>query len=498
MRQRPAALLLLAALLACARNPVTGRPEIALRSSAREAELGAEAARQVEESIGLVEDPALAGYVAALGGRLAQRSPRRDVAYRFFVADMAEPNAFALPGGYVFVSWGLLAIVSSEDELANVLAHEVVHVAARHAVQRETRALPVGILSALGTLAGGVVGGEALARAIGAIPQIAGGLLLASYSRDQEREADRVGQELAAQAGWDPAAMATFLETMQAALALEQAGGAGAAAGARPGFFDSHPSTPERARSALQRAAGLERGPEPPLAPTRAAFLERLEGMRIGPDPAQGIFRDELYLHPDLDFALRFPPGWRTYNARDAVAAAAPEGDALVVLRVQGRGDDPRAAAVAFAREHGLTLTEPEPFSVDGLPAVRALAGVQGRRGAFVADFSFVAHAGLVFRITGAAPLSLYESRARSLAGTARSFRRLSETERASFTTLRLRVARAGAGETLAALAARTASAWPAARLAFANGLDPGRPLAAGEPVKIAVEEPYVPAAASP
>lgn len=495
MRRRPVALLLLAALLACARNPVTGRPAVVLTSSAREAELGAEAARQVEESIGLLDDPALADYVAALGARLAQRSPRRDVTYRFLVADMAEPNAFALPGGYVFVSWGLLAIVNSEDELANVLAHEVVHVAARHAVQRETRALPVGILSALGSLAGGLVGGEALARTIGAIPQIAGGILLASYSRDQEREADRVGQELAAQAGWDPAAMASFFETMEAAVELERAERGGkVAGGGRPGFFDSHPSTPERVRSGLERAAGLERGPEPPIAPAREAFLERLDGMRVGPDPAQGVFRDELYLHPDLGFALRFPPGWRTYNARDAVAAAAPEGDALLVLSVQGRGDDPRAAAVAFARQQRLTLTEPEAFSVDGIPAVRALAGVESRRGAYVVDFSFVAHAGLVFRITGAAPVSVYESRALALAGAARSFRRLDDAERASFTTLRLRLARAGAGESLEALAARTSSAWPAARLAVANRLDPAHPLDAGEPVKVAVEEPYVPA----
>lgn len=486
---RLVAALLCAALLApgCARNPVTGRPELVLTSARREVELGAELAKEVEQTIGVVREPRLAEYVAALGARLAEQSPRRDVAYQFAVVDMQEPNAFALPGGWIYVSRGLLAIANSEDELAAVIGHEIGHVAARHAVQRETRALPIGILSALGALAGGLIGGEQLARAIGALPQVAGGLLLASYSREQEREADRLGQAFAARAGFDPARMADFFDTLaaEAALSAREAG----RAARRPGFFDTHPGTPERSRDARARAAELARGPAAPLAGTRAEFLARLEGLRLGPDPAEGVFRDALFLHPVLDFALRFPDGWKTENGRDAVIAAEPRGQAVLVLRVQGKGDDPEAAAVAFAREHALTLTDLQRARRDDLPAVRALAGVETREGAYVADLTFIAHRGLVFRLAGVVPLAQYEAHARALADAARSFRRLSAEERGSFAVARLRVARGASGETASALAARVGSAWSVERIAVANALAAGAPLAGGELLKVAVEE---------
>jgi predicted Zn-dependent protease len=475
---------------ACARNPVTGRPELVLTSSRREIELGAELARDVESSIGLVREPqALAEYVAALGARLAELSPRRDVEYHFAIVDMQEPNAFALPGGWIYVSRGLLAIVNSEDELASVLGHEIAHVAARHAVQRETRALPIGILSALGALAGGIVGGEQLARAIGALPQVAGGLLLASYSRDQEREADQLGQALAAQAGFDPAQMAAFFVTLGAETAL------GAKESGRrprgPSFFDTHPGTPERVRAAEERAASLVRAEPAPLAGTRAELLARLDGLRVAPDPREGLFREELFLHPDLDFALRFPAGWQTQNARDAVAAVAPRGEAVLVLRLQGRGDDPRAAAIEFAREHQLVLSDLQRVPLEGLSGVRALAGVPTREGAFVADLTFVAHGGLIFRLAGAAPVAHYEAHARELAEASRSFRRLSGRERESFEIVLLRPVRARPGERITQLTARTKSAWSPERVAVANAMPLAEPLSGDALLKLARTEPY-------
>jgi predicted Zn-dependent protease len=491
--RRLVAALLGASLLApaCARNPVTGRPELVLTSSSREVELGAELAKEVEETLGLVRQPALEEYVAALGARLAQQSPRQDVAYHFAVVDMQEPNAFALPGGWIYVSRGLLAIANSEDELAAVIGHEIGHVAARHAVQRETRALPIGILSALGALAGGIIGGERLARAIGALPQVAGGLLLASYSRDQEREADRLGQSFAARAGFDPAQMAAFFDTLQAETVLSAREVGRTARG--PSFFDTHPGAPERSRDARERATQLARGPAAPLAGTRAEFLHRLEGLRLGPDPGEGLFRESLFLHPELDFALRFPDGWKTQNGRDAVVAVAPRGEAALVLRLQGKGDDPEAAAIAFAREHELTLTDLQRARLDGLPAVRALAGIPTSEGAYVADLTFIAHRGLVFRLAGAAPLAQYESQARAMADAARSFRRLTAEERGGFTVARLRVARAVAGERPSELAARARSAWTVERIAVANALPADAPLAGGQLVKIAVEERWSP-----
>jgi predicted Zn-dependent protease len=204
---------------------VTGENEIVLMSPEREAAMGREASLEVERDIGLVAAPGLAAYVGSLGERLGALSPRQDVSYSVQVVNMPETNAFALPGGYTYVSRGLLALANTEGQLVNVIAHEVGHVAARHAAGRETRAVGVGLLSMLGTIAAGVLGGAEAAQTVAQIGQVAGAGLIATYSRDQERQADRVGQELAARAGWDPAAMAEFLRSLERETALQHEGG---------------------------------------------------------------------------------------------------------------------------------------------------------------------------------------------------------------------------------------------------------------------------------
>jgi predicted Zn-dependent protease/molybdopterin converting factor small subunit len=488
----PIALVLLA--LACARNPVSGRPQLVFTGTAKEVQIGADAALEVEREIGLVEDAELVAYVEAVGARLALVSPRQDLEYRFQVVDMPEPNAFALPGGFIYVSRGLLALAASEDELAGVLAHEVVHVAARHYAERETQSLPIGVLAAAGQMVGSVLGGGRAARALGALPESAGALLLAEYGRGQEREADRVGQELAALAGWDPGALADFFERLEAFEAMQAEAGGAVAQG--PSFFDSHPTTDERIRKVRLRAADLERGAEPPLSPTVEDFLRRLDGMRVGRNPAEGVFQDGLFLHPDLGFALRLPAGWGTRNTRDAVAAVSPEQDALLILALEGRGSDPEAALVAFARRAALTLTDLEHFEVNGLPAVRGLAAVETRDATLVADFTFIAYEGIVFRLTGAAPVASYDGRAPEMLESVASFRPLTDEERDLFEVQILRLERADPSESLETFAERTGSAWSAEQLAVMNGLEPGAPLSAGRLLKLGHAEPYQPPAA--
>lgn len=454
-------------------------------SAEREAQLGRQTAAQVAQEIGLVESPALTAYVEEIGGRLARHSPRRDVVYRFAVVDMAEPNAFALPGGYVYVSRGLLAIVNSEAELANVVGHEIGHVAARHSAQRETRALGVGVLAALGTAAVGAIGGAGAAEGAAQIGQVAGAGLIASYGRDQERQADEVGQGLAAQAGWDPAAMASFLNTLALAAELQS--------GARhgPSFLDSHPMTSERVRNAAIRADSLRVLPEAPIAATRSAFYARLADLQIGPDPAKGLFREQRFLHPDLGFALDFPRGWKTENAATAVAAQAPRGDAILLLQTQGASGDPREAAQLFARESQLQLGEGKRERIAGFPAYRVRVELQTQQGPAVADLTWIAHPRAMFRLLGLSPIGSFGNYAGTFRDAARSFRPLVHRERAGITELRLRVAKGRPGESLAALSRRTGNAWSLEETAVANDLPIERRLRGGEPVKIAVEVPY-------
>jgi predicted Zn-dependent protease len=475
------------AWVACATNPVTGQHEVILMSPEREAALGREAAQQVAQEMGLVEDPALAAFVDAIGQRVAARSPRKDVRFQFHVADMAETNAFALPGGYIYVSRGLLALVRDEDELANVLAHEVGHVAARHAAQRETRALGVGLLGALGTLAAGALGGAPAAEAVGQLGQLAGASLIASYSRDQERQADEVGQKMAKAAGFDPIGMATFLG------ALDREGTLRLGQPRLPTFLDSHPSTPERVAASNARARTL--GTRGGLAPVSArnAFVPHLTGLLVDEDPAEGVVRGTSFLHPGLDFELRFPSGWKVQNGRSAVEAQEPEGQAIAVLAAQERGTDPSLAAEHFLRANAQAIELQDHGRYDGaaVPGYRARARVALQQGAAGAELFWLAQAGTVYRLQCLAGTQAFGGFVRSFERTAASFRPLTAEERASIHERRLEVLMAGAGESLEALARRGGNVWPLEQVALANGLEPGAKLAAGQRVKIAVEKPY-------
>ena len=187
----------------CAVNPVTGKSEVALISAEEEQELGTQEADKVKKSMGLIDDPEIVAYVKAVGRRLAEHSPRKDVDYTFHIVDMEVPNAFALPGGYVYVSRGLLVLVNSEDELAGVMGHEIGHVAGRHAVQRVTRSVatsPFRIATGIAGAAASIVAPR-VGNTIAGVGQVASAMVIAPYSRDQEREADRVGQEMAAKRG---------------------------------------------------------------------------------------------------------------------------------------------------------------------------------------------------------------------------------------------------------------------------------------------------------
>ncbi|HBZ68273.1 MAG TPA: hypothetical protein DEP35_00335 [Deltaproteobacteria bacterium] len=468
----------------CAINPATGKPQLVLMSETHEAELGRKAADQVIQEMGFVDDPALAQYVEALGQRLVRVSVRPDQHFEFHVVDMQEPNAFALPGGYVYVSRGLLAIANSEDEVANVLGHEIGHVLARHAAQRETRALPGSLLTGLTALAAGIVGGSQAAALVGSIGQTATSGLLAAYSRDQEREADKLGQELAARAGYSPAGMTAFLATLERETSLEAKGPR------RPSFFDSHPSTPERVSTTETFARALAVSPGTPLAPTRAAFLEKLDGLVLGADARQGVFEEGTFLHPELAFHIRFPQDWKTTNGRTAVGAISPSQDAVVALESQARGSDPRAVAESFVAAQRIRVSRAGAVSISGLEAFRVLGVAQTESGDVPLMLVFIAYRDVIYRVTGLARSSVFQERAADFEKTAESFGALSSAERARIVQRRLRLAKALAGETIEQLGARVRNVWSSEQIAIANALEPGTRLEAGRLVKFAREEP--------
>jgi len=492
---RPSCALLLSLLLAlpvslvggCRTNPVSGREELVLMSEEDEQVLGDEAAKQVEAQLGIVADEELNTYIQTLGAKLAEYSPRQDVEYSFHVVEMEEPNAFALPGGYIYISRGLLTLANSEAEVANVIAHEIGHVAARHAAQRDTAAKAATVMTIIGIVAAAAASGDG--RAVGGTQFLSQGLL-AAYSRDQERESDRIAIELTSRAGIDPGGMARFLKQLDNSTRLQTG------ASRIPGFFDTHPATPERFAEATTRAQVARWTPGFSIAPTQREFYERIDGIVVGPPANEGVFRDNIFLHADLGFSLRFPPGWVYQNTRAQVMAFAPGGDAIALLELAGPGDDPRERAVEYAKEMGITLVDGKPIRIGELRAFRARALIRSPGGPVDSLITWVAFNGLVFQLaagTSGGGLPKYDGIFRSFA---RGFRPLRDEDRAQIDEMRMRVVKARGGETLRELSERTGNDWNLNETAVANALFVGQPLDSGQLVKIAHREAYEPAPA--
>ncbi len=474
----------------CAVNPVSGRSEVVLISAEKEKELGAQVAEEVKTSMGLVDDPEIVAYVKTVGRRLAKHSPRKDVRYTFQIVDMGEPNAFALPGGYVYVSRGLLVLVNSEDELAGVMGHEIGHVAGRHAVHGVTRAVaisPLRIITGIAGAAAGIVSSD-VGSAVAGAGQAASDLIIAPYSRDQEREADRVGQEMAASAGWNPQGLASFLESL------------GREAKIRSGeerqfsFFDTHPATGERVAKTTQRATQLKTSPAPPIAKDHAALMAKLDGLLVGDNPAKGIFIGDDFMQPTLGFYMRFPPTWKKQNTNELVVAQAPGEKALALLEVSGKGDDPVAVVKQLEKKQGAKLLEnASRTQINGLPAVQLTGKVKTSKGVMGVLFTWIAHKGLVYQIAGLSPSDSFDAYRKVLMETAASFRPLSAEDWPKIKEARLRVVKARDGETLEELGKRVNSAWSPAETAVANGLSQNSRLSEGQLIKVAILQPYEP-----
>ncbi|MBT8144097.1 MAG: M48 family metalloprotease [Gammaproteobacteria bacterium] len=479
-------LTMLFLVAACSTNPVTGKREILLMSPEQEKALGAQAAEQVEQSIGLVEDPQLTAYIEAIGNRLAEDSPRQDVEYRFYVANMEEPNAFALPGGYIYLSRGLLALSNSEAEIANVLGHEIGHVAARHSAQRQTAATGLGVLTVLGTIFAANQGGAQAAQQAQQLGNVLGSGLIATYGRDQERQSDEIGQDLAADNGWNPLGMRDFMAQLGNYTVYKTG------EKRQPTWFDSHPTTDERVETAQQRAQQLTTAPIPNIADSTFEYYQQLEGLLVGADPSGGVFRDGLFLHPTLNFAFSLPEPWDKANQPTAVLAAPQSRDAMVRLEGQGATGDPVAAAREFAQQNQLQLGRSASGSINGFNAFQAVAQAQTDQGPLGLHLTWIAHPQMMVRITGMAPLNAFNNYARTFDSIADSFRGLTQAEAGSFTELRLNVATARNGETLSQLSQRVGNAWSVEETKVANGL-PSELLSQGQPVKVAIEVPFRP-----
>lgn len=410
-----AATLAMGLLCACATNPVTGRPQLVFMSEAQEIALGRESDPQISASMGLYDDEALQRYVEEIGLRMARASERPGLPWQFRVVDDPAVNAFALPGGYIYVTRGILAHMASEAELAGVLGHEIGHVTARHAVSQYTKQmgaqlvlLPTAVLlpaelQGLGLLGPGFQ------------------LLFLKYGRDDERQSDQLGLGYMVNSGYDPTELVNLFQTLGRT--------SRATDGARvPEWLATHPAPENREQLVRARIASL-----PTHAGTatfgREPFLRRIDGIVYGDDPREGFSSGaNVFHHPGLAFRLSFPKGWKTLNQRHVVGAVSPERDAVVQLGL-AEGKSAEAAARAFLGSQGIESTPPKPTRIGGLDAFTADFAAAGSQNTIRGIAVFLKHGEYVYGLLGYAAQDAFVERQPALNAALTSFAR--ETERA-------------------------------------------------------------------
>jgi predicted Zn-dependent protease len=454
MRMIPVFLFVaLGAQTGCARNPVTGRLQVALVSEAQEIEMGRQGAAQVERTIGLVPDSALQAYIQRLGLQLARQSQRPDIPWRFGVVDDPTPNAFALPGGPIYFTRGMLGLMNSEAELVAVLGHEIGHITARHQVDMISRQQ----LAQVGLGLGG-----ALFPQLGQLGGVAGlglDLLFLRYSRDAERQADDLGFQYTLDQRFDVREMASVFQSL-GRLGEEQRS-------AVPAWLQTHPLPAERIQAVQQRIAAAEPLPAD-LRVGRPEFLTRINGMIYGVNPRNGFFRDGLFLHPDLRFQLRFPAGWQTQNLAQSVMAVSPQQNAAIQLTLSG-DPNPQTAAQRFLQQQGIQAGQTTSQTINGNPAIVASFRAQTQETVVQGLASWISYDGRIYQILSYSPVAVFAQAQPIFQQSIGSFAQLTDPQALAVQPNRIQIVTLQRNLTLAQFNAQYPSAIPIAELAVIN-----------------------------
>lgn len=464
------ALLALPLLPSCSTNPATGKSQLALVSEAQEIQMGREADQQIVGQLGLYNDPDVQAYVEGLGKKLAADSERPNLPWTFRVVDDPVVNAFALPGGFIYVTRGLLTHLTSEAELVSVLGHEIGHVTGRHSVEQMSKQQ----LAQIGLLAGVLVRPELANYAN--LAQTGLGLMFLKYGRDDEREADDLGLRYMASENYDPREMPQVFAVLQRVSEQQKAGRV-------PGWLSTHPAPENRIQRISSQIAGLGRDFSNATV-GRERYLQTIDDVVFGDNPREGYFRDSLFVHPELGFQMRFPQGWKVVNQKQQVGAISPRQDAVVVLALSGESS-PSAASRAFFSQQGVQQGQALSTSIGGLPAVANTFEVQRQQGGSLRGLAaFVEHGGKVYQLlgyTGEGQWGGYDDALQSAVG---SFQRVTDRRALDVEPKRIDTVTLPSAMTIDEFARRYPSTVDLQTLAIINQVQAGERLPAGLEVK--------------
>lgn len=372
MRRTLCAVLGLAGLITlltgCAVNPVTGRQQVMLLSESDEARMGSATDKDILETYGLYDEKGLQGYLQGICRKIGAVGHRPTLPYALKVLDSPVVNAFAVPGGYVYVTRGILAYIDSEAELAGILGHEIGHITARHSAQAYTRAQLANIGLGIGMLLSPSL--QTFAREA----QAGLSVLFLKFSRDDEREADALGVAYASKAGYAAVEVSNFFQTLHR---LNPSSGRDGL----PSWLSTHPDPEDRIGAIRRSADEWQRRLGPgALAVNRDAYLRTIDGMVFGEDPREGYAERGVFYHPLLGFQFPVPAQWHLENTRQAVRMSSPEKDGLLLFSLSGKGT-PRALADAFVRNNRAAVYQASDIERNGLKGFRVLSRIQTQSG---------------------------------------------------------------------------------------------------------------------
>jgi predicted Zn-dependent protease len=383
------------------------------------------------------------------------------------VLDDPTVNAFALPGGPIYFTRGILTHMNSEAELASVMGHEIGHVTARHSVQQLSKAQIAQVGLGVGALLRPDLAG--VAQAAGSGLQ----LLFLKFGRDAERQSDELGFKYMTAQGWDPKEMPKMFATLER---VSETGGGGR----MPGFLSTHPDPGDREKVAAQRASTVAK---PGLKVGREEFLAIVNGMPYGDDPRQGFFKGNTFMHPNLKFKLDFPEGWKTQNQASAVVAVSPKQDALVQLGVAGK-DPPEVAAKKFLSQKGIQAQPASAALAQGVPANASYFQAETEKGAIGGLVAFFAHGGVTFGLlsyTGAQQLSGYDPTFKKVLA---SFGPLTDPAALAVTAPKIELVKVPRDMSLAEFSSQFPSSAPIEQVALVNGMGKDGRFTAGQTAK--------------
>ena len=424
----------------CATNPVTGKKQVVLMSEAQEIAMGKEADPQIIAQYGLYEDKALQDFITEKGKQMAAISHRPGLDYQFRIVDSDIINAFAVPGGYVYFTRGIMAHFNNEAEFAGVLGHEIGHIAARHSVEQQRNS----ILGQIGILAGVVIAPDLAQFAETASQGL--GILLLKFSRDAERESDKLGVEYSSKIGYDAKEMAGFFQTLERK---------STESGQQelPGFLSTHPNPGDRFVTVGKLATEWKQKLNLTNAQVnRNSYLKKIEGLIYGEDPKQGYLENNVFYHPVLKFQFAVPAGWSFQNSPTHVQLAPKDGKAFMILTL-AKGNSLQEAANGFLQQNNLQLLDSKDVNVNGLSAIAMLADVkqqadQQQRAMRTVSY-FIQYGQTIYLLLGVAATPDFNNYSSFFTNTQQSFKELTDAAKFNKKPERVRLKTVSSATTL-------------------------------------------------